>query len=25
MQFGIIYDKFKPWKGSGEDEGNESI
>ena len=25
MQFGIVYDRFKPWKGSGEDEGSESV
>ena len=25
MQFGIVYDRFKPWEGSGEDEGSESV
>lgn len=25
MQFGIAYDKFKPWKGSGKDGRSESV
>lgn len=25
MQFGIGYDRFQPWKGSGEDEENENV